>query len=196
MKNGDKPIRNPFVVLREEFDDWAILFNPDTGHGFGLNPTGVYLWKLLDGTRTIKAIANEARLQTKDVAEPIARDISAFVDELVAEGLVGFDLWSDPRSPLDSHAVHAVEGVTYARPALVGFVDAAHGAQCHNGSSALTCNTYGNSPTGTATGCIWGNNATSGSTQGCWTGNIATQECYSGFTNTGGPCTPTGSAVY
>jgi hypothetical protein len=33
IKNGDKPIANPYVMLREEFDDWAVLFNPDTGRG-------------------------------------------------------------------------------------------------------------------------------------------------------------------
>ena len=52
MKNGEKPIAAPFVLLREEFDDWAVLFNPDAAFGFGgfgLNPTGVSVWKLLDG---------------------------------------------------------------------------------------------------------------------------------------------------
>ncbi len=49
MTDDHKPIVNPYVQLREEFDDWAILFNPDTGRGFGLNPTGVRVWKLLDG---------------------------------------------------------------------------------------------------------------------------------------------------
>jgi uncharacterized repeat protein (TIGR02543 family) len=27
VKNGKKPIANPFVALQEEFDDWAVLFN-------------------------------------------------------------------------------------------------------------------------------------------------------------------------
>jgi len=52
-EDDDKPIANPVVLLREEFDDWAILFNPDATlgfSGFGLNPTGVYVWKLLDGS--------------------------------------------------------------------------------------------------------------------------------------------------
>ena len=44
MTKDDKPIANPYVSLREEFDDWAVLFNPDTGRGYGLSPTGVYLW--------------------------------------------------------------------------------------------------------------------------------------------------------
>jgi hypothetical protein len=44
MTNGDKPLANPFVVLREEFDSWAILFDLDRGHGLGLSPTtGPYL---------------------------------------------------------------------------------------------------------------------------------------------------------
>ena len=31
----DKPIANPLIVLREEFDDRAILFDPDTGKRHG-----------------------------------------------------------------------------------------------------------------------------------------------------------------
>ena len=31
MTHEDKPIANPLIVLREEFDDWAILFDPDSG---------------------------------------------------------------------------------------------------------------------------------------------------------------------
>ena len=53
MKNGGKPIGNPVVMLRKEFDDRAILFDSDTSHGFGLNPTGVHPWKLLDGEHPI-----------------------------------------------------------------------------------------------------------------------------------------------
>ena len=49
MSNRDKPIRNPYVALREEFNDWAVLFDPDTGRRFNLSPTGIYVWKLLDG---------------------------------------------------------------------------------------------------------------------------------------------------
>ena len=56
MNNDAKPLRNYYVMLREEFDDWAVLFDPDTGHGFGLNPMGVYLWKLLDGNHSIDAL--------------------------------------------------------------------------------------------------------------------------------------------
>ena len=69
MKYDEKPIANPFVVLREEFDDWAILYNPDTGHGFGLSPTGVYLWTLLDGEHSIDEVLNALRRDALEVPE-------------------------------------------------------------------------------------------------------------------------------
>ena len=38
------PVANPLIVLREEFDDWAVLFNPDTGAAAGINSMGVAIW--------------------------------------------------------------------------------------------------------------------------------------------------------
>ena len=91
MSNGEKPITNPYVVLREEFDDWAVLFNPDTGHGFGLNPTGVYIWKLLDGAHSsddmLKALCRDA----VDVPPGADEHLIAFIEELTEQGLVGYD---------------------------------------------------------------------------------------------------------
>jgi SynChlorMet cassette protein ScmD len=90
VKNDEKPLGNPVVVLREEFDDWAVLFNPDTGRGFGLSPTGVYLWKLLDGEHTTDDLLKEIRSYADDVSEEAREHVGAFIDELAAEGLVGF----------------------------------------------------------------------------------------------------------
>ena len=45
----NKPVPNPMVVSREEFDDWAILFDPETGKAFGVNPIGTEIWNKLDG---------------------------------------------------------------------------------------------------------------------------------------------------
>ena len=89
-ERGERPIANPYVVLREEFDDWAILFNPDTGHGFGLSPAGVYLWKLLDGEHTREALHKEIRSYADKVPEEALEQLGAFIDELAAEGLAGF----------------------------------------------------------------------------------------------------------
>ena len=61
MESNQKPIANPLIVLREEFEDWAILFNPDKGTAFGLNPTGVYIWKFLDGEHSLDDLFQHLR---------------------------------------------------------------------------------------------------------------------------------------
>ena len=89
MKADKKPIANPLIILREEFDDWAVLFDPDTGNGFGLSPTGVYVWKLLDGKHTIDEMVKTLRGDADDVPQETGEHLAAFVEELAAQGLAG-----------------------------------------------------------------------------------------------------------
>ena len=92
MNQTDKPIANPIVVLREEFDDWAVLFNPDTADAVGTNPVGVATWKLMDGQRNIEDIVAEIKTGFEDAPETVNEDIANFVDKLAKHGLVGFEL--------------------------------------------------------------------------------------------------------
>jgi SynChlorMet cassette protein ScmD len=92
MNNGEKPIASPLVVLREEFDDWAVLFDPDSGNAFGLSPTGVYLWKLLDGKHSIDDMLKTLHRDGKDVPQEAGGHLAAFVEELTAHGLAGYDV--------------------------------------------------------------------------------------------------------
>ena len=87
-----RPVANPLIVLREEFDDWAILFNPDTGKGVGLNPAGVFIWKLLDGSHTLNDILEKLRGECEDVPEEAENDLKKFVQELTERGLAGFEV--------------------------------------------------------------------------------------------------------
>ena len=89
MLQNDKPVANPLVVLREEFDDWAILFDPDTGNAFGLNPTGVFVWKLLDGAHTLDDLLVRLRESADDVPDEVSDHVSEFVQELTKRGLAG-----------------------------------------------------------------------------------------------------------
>ena len=91
MEEESKPIANPLIVLREEFDDWAILFDPDTGNAFGLNPTGVYLWKLLDGGHTVEDMIRYRR-DAEDVPDEVSDHVSEFVGELTKRGLAGHEV--------------------------------------------------------------------------------------------------------
>jgi len=92
MDLTDKPVANPIVVLREEFDDWAILFNPDTAAAVGVNPVGVAIWEKMDGTKAIKEIVADIRRSFEDAPEAADKEITAFVDKLVEQGFVGYEL--------------------------------------------------------------------------------------------------------
>ena len=89
MTDTQKPIANPYVVLREEFDEWAILFDPDTNKAFGLNPVSVFIWKHLDGRHTIADIAEQLRKDCQDVPEHAEKSVERFVNMLFEKGLAG-----------------------------------------------------------------------------------------------------------
>jgi len=83
---------NPLIILREEFDDWAILFDPETGNAFGLNPVGVFIWKLLDGKNSQEDIVNRLREEANGVPEEAGEHLNEFFQQLTSKGLAGFDL--------------------------------------------------------------------------------------------------------
>ena len=92
MNQTDRPIANPIVVLREEFDDWAVLFNPDTADAVGTNPVGVAVWKLMDGKRSIEDIVSEVKNSFEDPPDAALKEIAAFVGRLADNGFVGLEL--------------------------------------------------------------------------------------------------------
>ena len=92
MITGEKPIANPMVVFREEFDDWAVLFNPDTGGAVGINPVGVAIWKLMNGERNLEEITTHVKEEFNDVPETVDEEVTDFVANLVESGFVGYEL--------------------------------------------------------------------------------------------------------
>jgi SynChlorMet cassette protein ScmD len=97
MNQMDKPIANPIVVLREEFDDWAVLYNPDTAAASGINPVGVAVWKRMDGKRSLEEIVSEINNSFEEVPAGALEEISAFVSTLAEQGFVGYALTDTPR---------------------------------------------------------------------------------------------------
>ncbi|MBI4767443.1 MAG: PqqD family peptide modification chaperone [Deltaproteobacteria bacterium] len=95
INQRDKPIANPLVVLREEFDDWAVLFNPDTARAVGINPVGVAVWKGMDGKSSLEKIVSGIRDCFEGVSDNILQEVTSFVNTLAEEGFVGFELESD-----------------------------------------------------------------------------------------------------
>ena len=88
--NG-KPIANPSMVLREEFDDWSILIDPDTGEAYGLNSLSAFIWRHLDGRHTVQNIHAELRKVCENMPEYAEDSIKDFVQDLVEHGLAGYE---------------------------------------------------------------------------------------------------------
>lgn len=83
----DKPIANPSIVLREEFDDWAFLFDPDSGDTMGLNPIGVFVWKHLDGSHNVEDIVKDLQNNCEAVPDEAKDHLRDFIKGLVERGL-------------------------------------------------------------------------------------------------------------
>ena len=91
METNKNPIANPLVVLREEFDDWAILFDPDVGNAFSLGPVSVFIWKRLDGQHTTNDIVMELQDNCKNVPNDAKSHVKDFIEDLVKKGLAGYE---------------------------------------------------------------------------------------------------------
>ena len=83
---SDRVAPGPAVVLREEFDDWALLYDADTGRVAGLNPTGVAVWKLLDGRRTVDEVAAAVTAGFADAPADAVGEVAALLESLVGQG--------------------------------------------------------------------------------------------------------------
>jgi hypothetical protein len=74
------------VILREE-DEGSFLFEPETGDLSCLNPVGTVVWKLLDGKRTLGAIADAVAAEFEGVDRAaVLADVRAFLRDLEAFG--------------------------------------------------------------------------------------------------------------
>ena len=84
--NDSLPEILPQISLREEYDDWAFLYNPDTGATVGLTPTGVTIWKCLIERRDLDGIKKALSEEFKDLPDDLGADINAFLDQVVDLG--------------------------------------------------------------------------------------------------------------
>lgn len=80
---------NPSAVFREEFDNSAILFNPDNGDIFSLNGTGKVIWKALAaGSSDEAALLAKLAEACGPLPDSAANDVKEFVAALKAKGFV------------------------------------------------------------------------------------------------------------
>lgn len=85
------PLANSSMVLREEFDDWALLLDPDTNDIFAIDPIGVFIWKRLDGKHSHEDILKELKKICDDMPEDAGNHVDDFIRQLEERGFVGYE---------------------------------------------------------------------------------------------------------
>lgn len=74
---------NPLIVFREDFENSAVLFNPEDGKILGLNPTGAFIWRALEKNESRDEIIAGLRGACGDTAPAeLEADVDAFLQQL------------------------------------------------------------------------------------------------------------------
>lgn len=89
MELPEIPIPNPTVVLKEGIDGWAVLVNLDSGSSIALNPTGLVIWKAVDGKRDLDGIVSQVRQQFVGAPDSLAEDVKDILEAFVEDGFLG-----------------------------------------------------------------------------------------------------------
>jgi hypothetical protein len=79
--------RNPQVVYRPLEDEGGVLLDLDSGRYHGVNSTGLAIWELLDGVRTVADVVVELRTRLAEPPPELEDDVTEFLSGLSARGL-------------------------------------------------------------------------------------------------------------
>ena len=80
--------QRPDMVLREELDEWALLFNPDTGDVVGVNRMGVTIWRMLEEPSTLPAILRALRDLCEEFPREAETEVADYLKDLSERGFV------------------------------------------------------------------------------------------------------------
>ena len=89
MEPSAKPLINPAVVWDQVPAGEALLLNLDTAACLALNHTGVVVWQLVDGKRSVQQIIAAVQRHFNNVPDAVADDVSALLDTLAEDGFIG-----------------------------------------------------------------------------------------------------------
>lgn len=88
VKLSSIPIRNSQVTFRQEFDEWAVLFDPEQGTAYAINPVSAIIWKNLDGIHSAAELKNFIENEFDAVPDTVEEDIVEFIQDMVEKGFV------------------------------------------------------------------------------------------------------------
>ena len=84
----DVPVPAANAVFREEFDDWGLLFDPDSGEVHGANPVAAFVWKQIDGHRSVRETISLVRASFENVPDSVEEEVLKFVEKLREKGFL------------------------------------------------------------------------------------------------------------
>lgn len=77
-----KKIKRSDHITVKEIDGEGILFDPENGSLHILNNTGLFIWRLCDGQRTLSSLAKEVAVEYQVQANCVEDDIKEIVEQL------------------------------------------------------------------------------------------------------------------
>jgi hypothetical protein len=87
IEKDTKPRRAPKVVYRELDSGGGVLLHLESGQYHGVNRTGLAIWELLDGERTVAEVIAAFRSRLDETQAPRDQDVTEFLRGLSARGL-------------------------------------------------------------------------------------------------------------
>lgn len=87
-------VTNPvcFLAIKEalfsDLNDEAVILSLKNGKYYGLNAVGVTIWKALQRPASLSEIESTVRLEYEVDPETCHREVTAFVEKMVLEGLI------------------------------------------------------------------------------------------------------------
>ncbi len=88
MTDLDQAVRVPDDVVFRELQGEAVILNLSTSMYFGLDAVGTTIWQLCGSQPSLRDVWNAMQREFDAPAEALRTDLLAFVNELVAKGLL------------------------------------------------------------------------------------------------------------
>ena len=85
-------IVNPAVIIRDDFEDFGIIYNPETDKSYSINQTGVEILKHIQSQTPIPEIADKIRENFSEVPDDISGRVDMFIKTLIDKGLLFYVL--------------------------------------------------------------------------------------------------------
>ena len=88
MTTGSNPRRHPDSAFRQIGDEGGLVVLPGRAEVKVLNPVGIKIFSMLDGTNSREAIVQAVHEEFDVSAEDAAADLEAFLADLDANGML------------------------------------------------------------------------------------------------------------